>query len=287
MVVRKPWVAGRFYPADPTLCYREAVKFLSGPERNGSLPSFPIGGVVPHAGWVYSGAICGDVVGFISSRRSPKTVVITGTVHVPGVVVPTTMSTGVWETPIGSTPVDEEFAAALVASGTVDDNPAAFTYEHSIEVPLPMVQIAFPERSIVPLMVPPTVSGVELGNLIAEITRSLDRDVVLLASSDLTHYGPAYGFMPAGVGVQGLRWTKEENDRLILEAIERLDAESIVPLAKRRHNACGPAAIATVVAAARALGARRGYILDYKTSYDVRPEGAPVNFVGYVGAVLG
>ncbi len=287
MVVRKPWVAGRFYPADPARCLSAVKGYLSVPERNGRLPEHPFGGIVPHAGWQYSGAICGEVVAFLSRKRQPRTIVMTGTVHVPGVLRPATMTMGYWETPVGMVEIDCEFAAALVGSGQVEDAPRAFEHEHSLEVPLPMVQVAFPHAWFVPLMVPPTVSGVELGATIAATATSLGRDVVLLASSDLTHYGPAYGFAPAGLGRSGLVWTKEENDRLILEAIEKLDAESIVPLVKKRHNACGPAAIATVLSAARSLGAKRGYILDYKTSYDVMPEGEPTNFVGYVGAVLG
>ena len=159
--------------------------------------------------------------------------------------------------------------------------------EHSIEVPLPMTILAFPQAWLVPLMVPPTVSGVELGRAVAEVSRSLNRDTLLLASSDLTHYGPNYGFTPVGLGEAALEWTKSENDRAILDAIERLDAEAIVPMVAQRRNACGPAAIATVLAAARELGAHRGYVLEYATSHDVLPMGPPQNFVGYVGAVLG
>jgi AmmeMemoRadiSam system protein B len=287
MLVREPWVAGRFYPGNPEACLREAKRLIASPPAREPLPEHPVGGVVPHAGWTYSGAICGQVVGYLAQKRKPRTIVMTGTVHVPEVRVPTTMTMGLWRTPVGQVEIDCEFAQALVARHVAEDNPRGFVREHSLEVPLPMVLLAFPDAWFVPLMVPPTTTGVELGRTIAEVGRALGRDFLLLASSDLTHYGPAYGFAPAGLGEPGLRWTKEENDRAILEAIERLDAESIVPMAKQRHNACGPAAIATVLAAARELGARRGYIVDYKTSYDVFPEGPPTNFVGYVGAVLG
>ncbi len=287
MVVREPWVAGTFYPADPAACRREAREYLSRGRLNGNLPADPIGGIVPHAGWRFSGAICGKVLGYLASKRSPQTIVFTGTVHVPEVRYPSTMTMGTWRTPVGDMDVDCEFAQRLVATGLVQDFPQGFVREHSIEVPLPMTILAFPRAWLVPLMVPPTVSGVELGQAVAEVGRALGRDLLLLASSDLTHYGPNYGFTPVGLGEPALQWTRTENDRAILEAIERLEAERIVPMVAKRRNACGPAAIATVLAGARQLGAQRGYILEYATSHDVLPMGPPDNFVGYVGAVLG
>ena len=287
MVVREPWVAGTFYPDDPAQCRREAERLLRGPVANGSLPEQPIGGVVPHAGWRFSGAICAKVIAFLAAKRTPQTVVLAGTVHVPEVRYPSTMAFGTWRTPVGSIEVDCEFAQRLIATGLVQDFAQGFVREHSIEVPLPMVVLAFPNAWLVPLMVPPSVSGVEVGQAVAEVARQLGRETVVLASSDLTHYGPNYGFTPAGLGEAALQWTKQENDRAILEAIEQLQAEAIVPMVRQRHNACGPAAIASILSAARQLGARRGYVLEYATSHDILPTGPPQNFVGYVGAVLG
>jgi hypothetical protein len=118
------------------------------------------------------------------------------------------------------------------------------------------------------------------------VSDAVSRRVLLVASTDLTHYGPNYRFTPKGVGSEALRWVKEENDSRMLDAIRRMDAESLVGLARECKNACGPAATACVLAAARELGATAAHVLEYTTSHDVLPRGEPTNFVGYVGAVF-
>jgi AmmeMemoRadiSam system protein B len=287
MLVREPWVADRFYPASPAACREEAERYLSGPFGDvAELPEHPLGGVVPHAGWAYSGAVAGEVFAYLRAHARPQTLVITGTVHVPEVIYPATMTMGAWRTPVGDLEIDCEFAWNLVQMGAAEDNPAGQRREHSLEVPLPLAALAFPGVRLVPLMVPVTVSGVETGRAVAEVARALGRRVLLVASTDLTHYGPNYQFMPAGVGTEALRWVKEENDRAMLDAIARLDAESLVRMVQQHKNACGPAATACVLAAARELGATRAHVLTYTTSHDVMPRGEPVNFVGYVGAIF-
>jgi hypothetical protein len=286
MFVREPWVAGRFYPASPQECRDEADRFLRVPADSGTLPQQALGGIVPHAGWAFSGAVAGRVFAYLKEHSDPHTLVITGTVHVPEVVYPTTMTEGVWRTPLRDVEIDCEFATQLVEMGAAEDNAAGHLREHSLEVPLPIAVRAFPGIRLVPLMVPLTVSGVETGRAVARVARSLGRRVLLVASTDLTHYGPNYNFTPAGIGPAALRWVKEENDARILGAIRRLDAESLVEIAREHKNACGPAAAACVLAAGRELGANAAYILQYTTSHDIMPHGDPINFVGYVGAVF-
>ncbi|MBI3462258.1 MAG: AmmeMemoRadiSam system protein B [Planctomycetes bacterium] len=286
MLVREPSVADRFYPADAERCRREAERFLSGAVGNGDLPLQALGGIVPHAGWAFSGAVAGRVFAYLRDHARPQTLVITGTVHVPEVVYPSTMTIGYWRTPVGGLEIDCEFASRLVETGAAEDNPNAHRREHSLEVPLPIAEQAFPGVYLVPLMVPATVSGVETGRAVAEVARSLGREVLLVASTDLTHYGPNYRFTPKGVGAESLRWVKQENDARMLDAIRRMDAESLVGMARECKNACGPAATACVLAAARELGVTQAHVIEYTTSHDVVPRGEPTNFVGYVGAVF-
>ncbi|MCX5649161.1 MAG: AmmeMemoRadiSam system protein B, partial [Planctomycetota bacterium] len=87
-----------------------------------------------------------------------------------------------------------------------------------------------------------------------------------------THYGPAYGFAPKGVGEAALRWVRDENDRRMIDLALRLDAEAAVPEAEARLNACGSGAVAATLAAARELGAVQGYLVHYTTSFDVMKE---------------
>ena len=286
MLVRHPYVADRFYPADPTTCRADIERYTTVEINDTNLPPQPLGGIVPHAGWTFSGPTIGAVFSYLRQKCTPDTVILAGTVHVAGVNYPTTSSVGLWETPIRPIEIDSELAEAVVSSGQVWNNPAAHECEHSLEVIAPFVAYAFPEAKLLPLMVPTTTTGVDAGTALADAVRRLRPNVVLLASTDLTHYGPSYHYTPWGVGQTALDWVKHQNDAIMINAMTRLAAEDLLAIAHDRRNACGPAAAAAVLAAARSLGSTRGHVVHYTTSHDILPRGEPTDFVGYVGMVF-
>jgi len=194
---------------------------------------------------------------------------------------------GSWRTPIGGLEVDQELARAVLSEsdGQVVDRPEAHQGEHSIEVQLPFIKALFPEARILPIAVPPSSVASQVGIAVARAAEHLGRAVVAIGSSDLTHYGPRYGFAPVGVGPRGLEWAKE-NDRHLLELVVQMEAEQVVPEAQRHHNACGSGAIAAAIAFSAALGATRGIVLQHITSHEVMPMGRPTDFVGYAAVVF-
>ena len=120
----------------------------------------------------------------------------------------------------------------------------------------------------------------------AWILRHPARMQPIVGTTDLTHYGRAYyGFAPAGAGERALEWARA-NDEQVLDLILAMRAEDIVAEAAAHHNACGGGAIAGTIAAARALGAEKGYLLEYTTSHDVMPRGPATDFVGYAAIVF-
>jgi AmmeMemoRadiSam system protein B len=141
----------------------------------------------------------------------------------------------------------------------------------------------------VPVEVPTVEHADEIGREIARLVDAMRLDAVILASSDLTHYGPAYRFAPAGVGLSGLRWAKE-NDRRLLDRIERMDVDEIVPEVVANFNACGGGAIAAMLAACRELSANEARVLHHANSYEtlavIEPQ-LPDNAVGYASVVVG
>jgi AmmeMemoRadiSam system protein B len=282
METRKP-SASHFYPA---ACGPAAEKFLRGFEPPAE-PADIVAGIVPHAGWQYSGAVAAQVFAAIRAKMRPATFVILGAVHrwagVNGVY-----ARGAWETPFGDIAVDEDLAARILAETpdwTVDD-PDVHSGEHSIEVELPFVKYLFPEARVVPIAVNPDSRAVPLGRRIGEILKETGASAVVIGSSDLTHYGEPYGFTPAGSGPAAHRWM-QDNDARILRLVEEMKAAEITDEALHHHNACGAGAIAATVAAAEVLGARRGFRLRYTTSYDVVPEGRFRLAVGYAGVLFG
>ena len=285
MPVRLPVVAGAFYPASPAACRREVELCLQGAEHS-PFENQILAGVVPHAGWVYSGPTAARVFAAIASQQHPETVILLGAVHRWGVSSPSLYPEGSWRTPLGDVAIDVELGQAILdeAGGLVANNAAAHAEEHSIEVQLPFIQYLLPEARIVPLAVPPEVTALDLGAHVARAVQKLGRRVVAIASSDLTHYGPRYGFAPAGAGQPGLDWARK-NDAQLLQLAQNLQAEELLLTADRQRSACGAGAIAAAITFAAALGATRGELLHYTTSYDVRPSGRPSEVVGY-GAMI-
>jgi hypothetical protein len=264
---------------------------LKRPPAPEGLPALPVAGIVPHAGWVFSGGTALAVLEAIRDRRTPKTFVLLGACHHP-VRRNAVFTEGGWETPLGTVTVDERVAREIVAraGNLADDDPQAHESEHSLEVQLPLIQHLFPEARIVPILVPPGAGAPALGQLAGQVIRDLDADAVVIGSTDLTHYGPMYGFTPKGVGPDAVRWVREENDRRMIDLMLALEADKIAPEAQDHWNACGAGAVAATLAAARSLGAEQGRLVNYTTSYDImQAEMGRTDYeavVGYAGLVF-
>ena len=290
MLVREPVVAGQFYPGSRAGCLRQIEGMLPAALPK-DVPQRPVAGIVPHAGWTFSGPTALAVLEAIRSRRSPKTFVLFGAAHRHG-AGHALFAQGRWETPLGPIEVDDFLAREILArtGDLVADDPMAHEEEHSLEVQLPFIRHLFPEAKIVPLTVVPDERAAEVGRAVGRTVQTLDADAVCLGSTDLTHYGPAYGFAPRGYGAAAVRWVRQENDRRMVDLMLRLDADAAVAEAARHANACGSGAVAATLAAARQLGAERGILVGYTTSYDVleRETGRadPSAVVGYAGVVF-
>jgi hypothetical protein len=290
MLVREPIVAGQFYPAGRAACLGqiEAMRPASLPA---DLPARPVAGIVPHAGWTFSGRTALAVLEAIRARRTPKTFVLFGAVHRRG-RASAVFPAGRWETPLGPVEVDDWLAREVLARAgdLLADDPLAHEDEHSLEVQLPFIRHLFAGAKIVPIAVLPDERAPEIGRAVGRAIAGHEADAACLGSTDLTHYGPAYGFAPHGSGAEAVRWVRQENDRRMIDLMLRLDADAAVAEAARRMNACGAGAVAATLAAARELGAARGILADYTTSYDVMERetgrGDASALVGYAGVVF-
>jgi len=246
-----------------------------------------IAGVVPHAGWFFSGATAAKVFLTIKAKHSPRTFILLGAVHVPGVWKNSLYGTGSWDTPLGPVKVDEEVSGIL--AGNMRDllvsDPAAHRDEHSIEVQTAMIKHLFPEAMIVPIAVPPNKDAVKLGQAIGRLVKEKGLDAVIVGSTDLTHYGDNYGFSPAGYGKHGYEWMLE-NDRRMIDLALSMKPEEILREALAHRNACGAGAMSAAVAAAKEYGAGKGHLLQHVTSFDVYPQGEFDMGVGYAAIVF-
>jgi AmmeMemoRadiSam system protein B len=240
---------------------------------------------VPHAGWVFSGRVAARVFATLAATSAPRTLVLLGAVHRWGVDAPTLYPEGAWATPVGPVPVDAVLAARLAADlgDVLTCDAAAHADEHSLEVQVPLIRVLLPGVAIVPILVPPAAAAAAFGQRLA-VALDPAESVVVVASTDLTHYGRDYGLYPAGDGPAGQAWM-EANDARMLALCEAVDADAIVPEARARHNACGAGALAAAAAYARARGRESGHVLEYTTSFRERPEPVFRMGVGYAGVV--
>jgi AmmeMemoRadiSam system protein B len=119
-----------------------------------------------------------------------------------------------------------------------------------------------------------------LGEVVAEIAKREGIPILAIGSTDLTHYGPNYGFLKKGIGPSAVEWVKKENDKGFIDCALRMDPESLLTHAIENGSACSSGAAVSVLATCKSLGAEKGMLLDYYTSYDILPN---ESFVGYAG----
>ena len=293
MAVRMAIVAGQFYEASPDECRTHIEQMLpSGPLR-AELPATIVAGVVPHAGWAFSGDLAALVFAAIKQTVADKpvdTFVIFGAVHSAVSPMGHLYNTGQWGTPLGAVDVDDALAEAILDEGGqfIQANCSSHSREHSIEVQVPIIQYLFPEANIVPLMVPPIPQAHEIGLAVGRVIQNQDERVVCIGSTDLTHYGPSYLMTSMGTGAEAIRWAKETNDKFFLDQALSMQADRLVDTANTYHSACGGGATAATVAAAKQLGAEKGYLLAHTTSAEVMTEKfgrGSTDSVGYAAIV--
>lgn len=264
MATRIPAVAGRFYPNSRSALEADLDRYtVAADERLAAR-----GIVAPHAGYMYSGAVAGAVYGAV---EVPLRLVILCPNHT-GLGEPLAlMGRGDWRTPLGDAAIDTALAAALArALPELADDEAAHRFEHSLEVQLPFIQRRNPEARFVPVCVGTADLALllRLGDALAEAVAAAAGPVLLVASSDMTHYESARN--------------ARRKDTLAVERMEALDPEGLAAVVRRESiSMCGWAPAVAVMQACRKLGATRGQLVRYATSGDVTGDQSSV--VGYAG----
>ncbi len=291
MIVRDPIVAGRFYPDTPEDCAEQVAACQPEQVDVDALPAALLGGIVPHAGWAFSGPTAGHVFAALAARGTPDTVVLFGADHHRSTRSAGMFGSGRWVSPMGPADIDEGLAAHIAANTqTIREDPYAHNQEHSLEVQIPFIQNAWPDAKILPIVVAPARQAVDVGLDVARAVEATKANVVIVGSTDLTHYGENYGFAPEGVGAEALAWAKDVNDQRLIDAIASMDPEVAFADAAANRSACGAGAIVATIAACKHLGATEAKVLEHTTSYEVATrfmEEAATMSVGYAGIVFG
>jgi AmmeMemoRadiSam system protein B len=267
--IRKPAVAGQFYPSEAKKLKKQ-IEFLIDKE---AVVKDAIGCVMPHAGYMYSGGVAAKTASHITIKDK---VIILGPNHTGYGKSFGIMTEGVWNMPFGDVKIDSDFASKLKEkSSYLEEDAVSHLYEHSLEVELPFLQYFKNDLKIVPI----TISledfklykalGIEIGGCIQEL--NLAKSVLIIASSDMTHYEP-----------QG---SAEKKDGEAIKAILELNEDKLIEVINRLNiSMCGYAAVTVMLVASKLLGAKKAELIDYQTSGDITGDYSSV--VGYAGIAI-
>ncbi|MDD5746268.1 MAG: AmmeMemoRadiSam system protein B [Candidatus Omnitrophica bacterium] len=256
-----------WYPGNPERLNRFLDKFFSKeyPKQDAKAV------IVPHAGYVYSGAVAGKTFAHV---QVADTVLIIGPNHTGQGSPYSLMRSGAWKNPLGSVPVNETFSMALLENSEfIREDETAHLHEHSIELEIPFLQRANPGVTIVPLVINDVVSShfKTVGKEIARAIQCYGKPVQIVASSDLTHYEA--------------HEQAQKKDAAAIEAIRSLDEQKLIDtVTALKISMCGLAPVAVMLAACKQLGAQRVDLIEYKTSGDVSGDYSSV--VGYAGLII-
>ena len=182
-MTREPAVAGQFYPASPV----QLQKMIKGMVDDKVEKSEVIGLVLPHAGYIYSGPVVGSV---LSRVKFKETFIIMCPNHTGRGKLFSIMTEGIWKTPLGQVEIDSELAKSILfGSRYLEEDTSAHLSEHAIEVQLPFLQYFQPKIKIVPIVMAQgnIVTYKEIGRELAKAITGLKREVIIIASSDMTH----------------------------------------------------------------------------------------------------
>jgi MEMO1 family protein len=282
MNARKADFSGTWYPGTESECLRAIQAFSSDTASCIDLGTV-VGGIVPHAGWYFSGQIAFNVIACIGKTHAPETWILFGR-HLHASDPFYIMKKGKWSTPLGALSIDEELAERVSAAYPFKvETETRCSQDNTIELQLPFLKYFSPDSMILPVGVPPSPDCIGVGVSVVEAAKNLGRTVKVLGSTDLTHYGYNYGYAPKGDGQDAVDWVVKENDRRMVELIVAMDGKGVLTEAALNRNACCAGAVAAAVSAAGSLGAVKGREILYGTSYDKHKDS---NLVGYVGVVF-
>ena len=266
-MIREPVVAGQFYPASPAQL-RSMIQTLVDEK---AAKKEVIGVVSPHAGYPYSGPVAGAV---LSRIKFKDTFIILGPSHTGRGKPFSIMTEGSWKTPLGQVEIDSDLGKKMLAgSSHLQEDALAHQYEHSIEVQIPFLQYFKPDVRIVPIVLAYATPEIykQIGREIAQAVKESKRDVVLMTSSDMTHYEP--------------QELAQKKDNEAIKAMLDLDEDELLKRVEEMNiSMCGYAPVVALITAAKELGAKSAELVKYQTSGDTT--GDYTSVVGYAGIIF-
>ena len=268
-MLRSPAVAGQFYPGNEASLVQTLNTLV--PEVHPEERKKALAVISPHAGYIYSGGVAGETFARV---KVPESVVILGPNHTGHGAPIALMAQGSWDMPMGEVAINKELAAQIAKkSAQVEIDEIAHRFEHSLEVQVPFLQYIQKDLTIAPIVVAHVSyeTCVAVGQGLADAIKSYGRPVLIVASTDMTHYES--------------RQSASTKDSLALERIKELDPEGLYnTVIGQRISMCGIMPATVTLVAALALGAKKAELIRYTDSGET--SGDTSHVVGYAGLVI-
>jgi len=268
-MLRSPAVAGQFYPGSEAALLKTLDALV--PDIRPDEKKEAIAVVSPHAGYIYSGSVAGETIGRV---QVPENVIILGPNHTGHGAPVALMGQGAWDMPMGEVGINKELAALIAKnSPEVVLDEAAHRFEHSLEVQVPFLQYLQKNLTIAPIVVSHIsyADCAAVGQGLAAAIKSYGKSVLVLASTDMTHYES--------------RQSASAKDSLALDRIKALDPEGLYhTVVGKRISMCGIMPTTVTLIAALALGAQKADLIRYTDSGAT--SGDTDHVVGYAGLVI-
>ena len=268
-MIRRPAVAGQFYPADPRELSALIHRYTTEPKSKA--PMHVRSCLVPHAGYVYSGPVAGAV---FSRIVVPNKILILGVRHYPRGESLAILSEGAWRTPLGDVPIDGDLAARLrTACPALREDSVAHSREHSLEVELPFLQVRNPGFSFVPVALGTTrfEELVKVGEGVARVLAESEEDILIVTSSDMNHY-------------EDEEITRRK-DQQAIDRMLQLDAKGLYEVCREQEiSMCGLGPAVATLTALQVLGVKCAEVVRYATSAETSGDRSAV--VGYAGMIF-
>jgi len=230
--------------------------------------------IIPHAGWSYSRGLAVKTISSLYSK--PDTVIIIGG-HLPPFSSIYYSPEDIYRSPLGDFIVDKEFLKEINTKFDIKED---LSSDNTVEISIPILKYFFPNSKLVWLRVGSGPEAIKLGSLIYKISSELNKSVVVIGSTDLTHYGVNFSFYPKGNGDLAVKWVKEVNDKRIVDKMLELNYQKVLDYANEEFSACSSGAASAAIRFAHLTGIKKGNLIAYTNSYDIEPSDS---FVGYVG----
>jgi AmmeMemoRadiSam system protein B len=266
MMTRQPIVAGQFYPAGKDTLEEQLEDMI--PDVSDKTDA--MGAVSPHAGYMYSGSTAGEVY----ARLIPKDTYIIISPNHTGYGSRFSASSEPWSTPLGTVDIDRELLSAIMdETGLLKEDPAAHAFEHSVEVQIPFIQKTAPGAKIIPMTL--SFGNIdeyrELAGAVVSGAKKLGRKVMVIASSDMTHYES--------------RVSAAEKDRKAIQKVLDLDPEGLLEVVEKNDiSMCGYIPTAIMLMCANKMGAKKAELIKYTDSGEATGDTEQV--VGYAGIIV-